>query len=219
MSDYDRGDTTRLRLTVTDDAGAAVDPVALTLTIRTPAGVDTTTTYPAAPIVRDALGTFHADIALPEAGVYTYQWVSTTPGQVQGGTLEVLPAPLDAVTAQQTARSLLAHMVSADTEPTLDAATLDDLLLLARIPDANGVAATDTGWEATYDLNYAAAEGWRWKAAKAASSYAFSMDGESPERSFLMIRCEHMADRYSKKIVTSVPVDTGLHLPSFIPLT
>jgi hypothetical protein len=216
MPDYDRGDTARLSLLVKDAAGALVDPATLTLTVRTPAGVDTTTTSPAAPIVHDSTGTYHADVALPEAGIYTYQWETTVPGQVQGGTLDVDPAPLDA--AATSARGLLAHMTSADTEPVLSDADLDLLLELARIPDSVGLAATDAGWTPTYDLNYAAAEGWRWKAGKAAASYAFSMDGESPERSFLMVRCEHMADRYSRKVVTSVPVSTGRSLPSYIPL-
>jgi hypothetical protein len=218
VADYDRGDTARLNLTVKDAAGALTDPAALTLTVRPPAGASTVYTSPAAPIVKDATGTYHADIPLPTAGAWTYQWQSTAPGQVQGGTLEVLPAPLDTPSGQQIARSRLARMTSADTEPTLDAAALDDLLLLARIPDAAGLAATDAAWDPTYDLNLAAAEGWRWKAAKAASSYAFTMDGDSPERSFLMIRCEHMADQYSKKVVTSVPVSTGRQLPSYIPL-
>ncbi|HVE24029.1 MAG TPA: hypothetical protein VNC22_01425, partial [Sporichthya sp.] len=117
MPDYDRGDTARLSLLVKDAAGALVNPATLTLTVRSPAGVDTTTVSPAAPIVHDSTGTYHADVALTEAGVYTYQWETTVPGQVQGGRLDVSPAPLDAATS--TARGLLAHMTSADTEPVL----------------------------------------------------------------------------------------------------
>jgi hypothetical protein len=96
MPDYDRGDTARLTLLIRDDESALVDPATLTLTVRTPAGVDTTTTSPAAPIVHDSTGTYHADIAVDEAGIWTYQWETTDPGQVQGGTLNVLAAPLDA---------------------------------------------------------------------------------------------------------------------------
>lgn len=219
MPDYDRGDTARLSLAVKDPTGTLVDPATLTLTIRTPAGVTTAYTSPAAPIVKDATGTYHADVALIESGAYVYQWQSTAPDQVQGGTLEVLPGPLDTPSPAQIARARLANMVAANEEPTLDAVQINDLLALASVPDANGVAAADPGWTPTYDLNCAAAEGWRWKAAKAASSYAFTLDGDSTERSFLMIRCEHMADRYSKLIMSSIPVNTGLHLPSFIPLT
>lgn len=219
MPDYQQGDTARLTLVVKDASGALADPSTLTLRTVTPARVTTTYTYPSAPIVRDSLGTFHGDVPLPAAGIWAYEWTTTNPGQVQGDTLTVTVDPTARSAAQQIARSRLANMVAADLEPTLSDAQLDDLLTLSSIPDINGVAATDTGWVETYDLNYAAAEGWRWKAAKAAASYAFTLDGDSPERSFLMIRCEHMADRYSKLIVTSVPVDTGLHLPSYIPLT
>lgn len=116
------------------------------------------------------------------------------------------------------AATLLSHMTSADTEPLLSTTDLDDLLTLAAIPDSLGLSATAVGWTPTYDLNFAAAEGWRWKAGKAASSYAFTMDGESPERSFLMIRCEKMAASYSQKVITSVPISTGRFVGPIVPL-
>ncbi|CAA9322592.1 MAG: hypothetical protein AVDCRST_MAG68-2057 [uncultured Gemmatimonadetes bacterium] len=96
MADYERGDTARLNLKVHDKAGALTDPATLTLTVRTPAGIPTTFTSPAAPIVKTEVGVYHADVALTETGTWLYQWETTSPGVVEGGTLLVVSAPIDA---------------------------------------------------------------------------------------------------------------------------
>lgn len=77
---------------------------------------------------------------------------------------------------------------------------------------ADGVTyreATDP-WTGTYELNAAAAEGWRWKAAKAASDFTFSTDGQSFSRSDVASACRDMAAMYRNRVVGSVPlvVDT-----------
>lgn len=95
MADYDRGDTATLNIEIRNAAGDLVDPGTLEISIRTPAGVVSTDTHPAAAIVRDATGLFHRDLPLLEDGVYAYQWRTTNPGQVQGGSITVRPAPLD----------------------------------------------------------------------------------------------------------------------------
>lgn len=126
---------------------------------------------------------------------------------------------LEVTTAIEVPRTLLARMTSANTEPVLSTEDLDALLTLSRIPDSTGLTSADAAWVPTYDYNFAAAEGWRWKAGKAAASYAFTMDGDSPERSFLMIRCEKMAAAYARKVVTSVPVVSDRRAyPGYIPL-
>lgn len=53
-------------------------------------------------------------------------------------------------------------------------------------------------WSPTFDLNAAAAEGWRWKAAKAASWIDFTADGASFKQSQVLELCERMVKRYSK---------------------
>jgi hypothetical protein len=95
MAEYDRGDTARVEVAITNAAGAPVAPATLTLTVRTPAGVVTTTASFGDPIVTTAEGHYHADIPLPESGAYPYQWETTNPAQVQGGVLTVYPGPLD----------------------------------------------------------------------------------------------------------------------------
>jgi hypothetical protein len=62
------------------------------------------------------------------------------------------------------------------------------------------------GWVGAWDLNYAAAEGWRWKAAKAAARYDLSANGNSLSRSQLVAHCEQMADMYTARLATSVTV-------------
>ncbi len=94
---YQRGDEAVLDVDITDIDGAPADPSSLTLTIVTPAGVPATYTFGVdAEIVRLDTGAFRATIPLPLAGIWLYQWQSTTPGQVGGGSLFVGPAPVDA---------------------------------------------------------------------------------------------------------------------------
>ena len=77
------------------------------------------------------------------------------------------------------ARARLERMVAASTSPTLSAGEVDDLLRIGARPDVDGRLVDDADWEDTYDLNAAAAEGWRWKAAKVAADPNFSGDGTS----------------------------------------
>jgi hypothetical protein len=95
---YERGDTTRISLEVRDHAGAAATPSTLQLTIRKPDATQTTYTAPNAAIVEDALGVYHSDVALTQEGVWAYQWATTGPDQVEGGHINVRPAPLDSPT-------------------------------------------------------------------------------------------------------------------------
>jgi hypothetical protein len=55
-------------------AGTLTDPTTVVLKVRDPAGVTTTYTYPAAPIVKDAAGSYHADYVPAVAGTYVWRW-------------------------------------------------------------------------------------------------------------------------------------------------
>lgn len=73
---------------------------------------------------------------------------------------------------------------------------------------ADGVtyeAVTDT-WTGTYDLNAAAAEGWRWKAAVAAGKFSFSSDGQSFNRAEISRAAREMATMYRNRVAGSVPL-------------
>lgn len=117
----DRGDSRTLEVAITAD-DAAVDPSALTLTIRTPAGVVTTYTYGIdVGLVREALGAYGYEMTFTQAGAYVYEWRSTNPTQVQGGRIEVQPSPLD---------------VAAEDVPEVEFASLDDLAVMLGVGTA-----------------------------------------------------------------------------------
>jgi len=79
---YDIGDLVRIANTFKDSTGTLIDPTAVFVKYRTPAGVTTTLTYGVdLALVRDSLGTYHADVSITAAGTWAYRWYSTGTGQ------------------------------------------------------------------------------------------------------------------------------------------
>lgn len=72
----------------------------------------------------------------------------------------------------------------------------------------DGVTYTEAGseWTGTYDLNAAAAEGWRWKAGKVAGDFTFGSDGQTFNRADMVKACELMARTYRNRVVGSIPL-------------
>lgn len=116
-------------------------------------------------------------------------------------------APVYGVTFDQ-----LYRMLAADAEPALDLEDLHTLLRLHRIIDTNGYPPTDERWTPTFDLYAAVAEGWRWKAAKAAERFSFSADGASYNRDQIYTHCMEQAKRYSSRIIRTLDVSPHGHL-------
>jgi hypothetical protein len=104
------------------------------------------------------------------------------------------------------AQARLERMVAHDSEPTLSADEITDLLTQSEVVDADGLAPSDAGYTATWDLNIGAAEGWRWKAAKCAGLHDYSTVGLSVSRSQQSKMCLDMAASYARKRIGSVPV-------------
>ncbi len=98
-----------------------------------------------------------------------------------------------------TARALLEKMVAADAVPTLDADEVQQLLTRAQRTDSAGLAPSDSNWTPTWDLNAAAAEGWRWKAGKVAGAYTFGDSGSTFNRSDMVKACMAMAKTYGSR--------------------
>lgn len=98
----------------------------------------------------------------------------------------------------------LEHMLAYDSDPALTADDVEALLALSAVTDSNGLAPSDPSWTPTWDLNRGAAEGWRWKAAKAASRFDFQADGASYNRSKVMEQCERMAEQYRRRITNNI---------------
>lgn len=58
------------------------DPVNVLLIVQDPVGIETTYTYDGttAPIVKDSVGRYHADLKPPSGGLWLYKWVGTGGG-------------------------------------------------------------------------------------------------------------------------------------------
>lgn len=110
---YQRGDAARVAILVVAE-GVAVEPQTLTLTFRAPSGTTTTWANPSVEIVRDDTGAYHAEIALTEAGAWTYEWQATAPQRNDGATIWVDPSPLDAPVAAATVGELRSYLRSGE---------------------------------------------------------------------------------------------------------
>lgn len=61
-----------------------------------------------------------------------------------------------------------------------------------------------TAWTGTYDLNAAAAEAWRIKAAKAAGRFDFQTDGQTFRRGQIVANCHRMERMFRRKVSSVV---------------
>lgn len=75
---YDVGDAIRLSVAFTNSAGSAVDPGAVALKVRNPAGTVTTYTYALGDLTKSGTGAYYRDIDLDTAGEWAYRWAGTT---------------------------------------------------------------------------------------------------------------------------------------------
>lgn len=104
------------------------------------------------------------------------------------------------------ARQRLERMTAHDREPTLAVADVDDLVAMAKRPDADGLLPTDAGWTPTWELNAAAAAGWNWKAGKATADFDFSDDAGSYSRQQVFEMCKAQEDSYRKRAHGTIPL-------------
>lgn len=115
---------------------------------------------------------------------------------------------------EATAIALLKKMTQFDVAPVLTAGSatsdIETLVSLARRVDRDGREIDDADWIGTYDLNWAAAEGWMWKAGKVANTKDISMDNLSVKHSQVGAQCLERAQYYRRKIVGSFAVKGSL---------
>lgn len=109
------------------------------------------------------------------------------------------------------ARTRLMMMVQAESEPSLSPPELDELLALAKRADAEGLAPDDDDWTPTWDLNSAAAEGWRWKAGKAAPRYGVTLGTETLNRQQMYAHCLLQANAYARKGIGMIGVTSNAY--------
>jgi len=102
-------------------------------------------------------------------------------------------------------------MLDYSAQPTLSELEVGYLLIMCKLADSAGRMPSDAAWVPTWDLNRGAAEGWRWKASKAAAAmYDFSADGASYSRSQIAEHCRQQALAYQRKIVAAMQVPSSL---------
>lgn len=104
------------------------------------------------------------------------------------------------------AQAKLELIVLANEDPALDAIQLADVLTYARRPDEAGYVYGDTAWTPTWDLDAAAAEGWRRKAGLAAARFTFAEDGQRFERAQIYAHCMKQAAEYATRSMGSIPI-------------
>lgn len=95
----------------------------------------------------------------------------------------------------------LTEMVAADQRPVLSPDTVGRLLDDFRVKDRDGNLVTDPGYVETWNLNAAAAEGWRRKAALVAGDFTFSADDASYSKGDVLANMERMVAMYAAKDV------------------
>lgn len=79
---HDYGELVRLTAAFTDADGSAIDPNAVYVQVKDPAGNITTYQYNVdAEVVKDSVGNYHIDINANQAGIWHYRWYSTGTGQ------------------------------------------------------------------------------------------------------------------------------------------
>lgn len=85
-------------------------------------------------------------------------------------------------------------------EYKLDDEQLEKLVVEARIPDAAGVLPGAPGWVPSWDLNRAAAEGWRILADRlATTTTGMSVDGDRQPNDFRYLNAVRQADYYDAR--------------------
>jgi len=105
-----------------------------------------------------------------------------------------------------TATARLTYMVAASSRPVLDTTALGLLIDGAQGQDPAGLWPTDPGYVLTWDLNVAALEGWRWKAAQVAGDFTFSADDATYDKGAVLANIERMIATYAAKCHGSATV-------------
>lgn len=106
---------------------------------------------------------------------------------------------------EEEAATKLALMVLSDEDPELSPDQMDDILAHARRPDADDYTYADDEWTPTWDLDAAAAEGWRRKAGLAASRFNFAEDSQRFDRAQVYANCLQQAEQYARRAMGAIP--------------
>jgi hypothetical protein len=197
---WDVGEARLLQLEFRNIAGGLSDPTSIVFTIRLPDG----TIYDgSSSVVKIATGTYTASYTAVQPGGHIFRVVTTgNPTVVQEAAAYAI-APFESegvgsLSPDSDVWNAIARKCAAEQSPVLTDEDLAALVAVARNPDG------------TFSVNRAAAEGWRWKAARVAGGFSFSADGVSVDKTMLLGHCREMIRLYQKGRVRSVRVGTDI---------
>lgn len=106
------------------------------------------------------------------------------------------------------AEAKLRFMILPGEDPILSNDEVEDILTYARRPDEDDNDYADSEWTPTWDLNAAAAEGWRRKAGYAASRFNFAEDSQRFDRAQIYAHCLQQAEQYARRSMGAIPNTT-----------
>lgn len=106
------------------------------------------------------------------------------------------------------AKTKLKLMILDTEDPELSDAQVEDCLTYARRPDTSDRDYADSDWTPTWDLDAAAAEGWRRKASIAASRFNFAEDSQRFDRAQIYAHCLSQAEQYARRAMGVIPSTT-----------
>jgi hypothetical protein len=113
-----------------------------------------------------------------------------------------------------TAADRLKRMTAWANEPTLSQEEIDELLVMFSKADADGYVPSDGDWTPTYNLRAAAAEGWRFKAAKASELISSDLDGDRMSANQLFEHCQRMIKTYAASASVQITTPNTGKYPS-----
>ena len=98
------------------------------------------------------------------------------------------------------ARVRLRLTTGGNSDPCLTDAELDQVLIMARRPDPDGVLVDEADYVPTWDLNWARVEAWEAKAAKASEYLSGSVGGGQVAFEQIYEHCTRQADRAKRSL-------------------
>lgn len=117
------------------------------------------------------------------------------------------------------ARDRLIAFADAGSEPVLTSPDLDLLIALSKRVDQFGVLPDDPSWEATFDVNYAIAQGWLLKASRLAPRYNYMSGGKMLSRQQYYDHAMKMYHKFAMKSpIRSVRLPTHGYLATDLPV-
>lgn len=100
-------------------------------------------------------------------------------------------------------RARLTVFADLNTEPVLGEADIQVVLDMSRRLDINGVRPGNSGWEETFDANYAIAQCWLIKSTRLAPRYLFMSGGKMFSRNQFYEHCMELYHKFLAKAKVS----------------